>query len=155
MQRCAMKSTGVAKGIGAGILATVPMTVAMELGRRGGLLRRLPPEEITDRLLASAGTTMAKREQRQSVAVFVHFATGATLGAIYAALPRPNRLTHRIGLGTTYGLGVYTLSYAGLAPKLHLMPPPSQDRPGRQGTTLAAHLVFGATLGWLRGLWSD
>jgi uncharacterized membrane protein YagU involved in acid resistance len=146
-----MKPTGLAKGMLAGILATVPMTVAMELGRRGGLLRRLPPEEITDQLLASAGTTVAKR-QRQSVAVLVHVATGAALGAIYAVFPQPNRLTYRISLGATYGLGVYTLNYTGLAPKLRLMPPPSQDRPGRQVTTLAAHFVFGATLGWLLGL---
>ena len=147
-----MKPTGLAKGMLAGILATVPMTVAMELGRRGGLLRRLPPEEITDRLLASAGTTVAKRDHRQSVAILVHLATGAALGAIYAVLPPHDRLTHRIGLGATYGLGVYTLNYAGLAPKLRLMPPPSQDRPGRQVTTLVAHLVFGATLGFLLGL---
>jgi len=146
-----MKPPRLAKGLLAGVVATAPMTVAMELGRRAGLLRRLPPEAITDRLLDSAGTTMANREQRQSVAVLVHLATGAALGAIYAALPRPNRLTHRIGLGASYGLGVYTLNYAGLAPKLRLMPPPSQDRPGRQVTTLAAHLVFGATLGWLLG----
>jgi hypothetical protein len=146
-----MKPTGLAKGMLAGILATVPMTVAMELGRRGGLLRRLPPEEITDQLLASAGTTVAKR-QRQSVAVLVHVATGAALGAIYAVFPQPNRLTYRISLGATYGLGVYTLNYTGLAPKLRLMPPPSQDRPGRQVTTLSAHFVFGATLGWLLGL---
>ena len=149
-----MKPPGLAKGVVAGIVATVPMTVAMELGRRSGLLRRQPPEEITDRLLASAGRSEATREQRQSVAVLVHLATGATLGAIYPALPQPNRLKHRIGLGATYGVGVYTLNYAGLAPELRLMPPPSQDRPGRQLTTFAAHLVFGATLGCLLGLGS-
>jgi hypothetical protein len=147
-----MKPTGLAKGMLAGIIATAPMTVAMEVGRRGGLLRRLPPEEITDRLLAFADTTVANRGQRRSVAVLVHLATGAALGAIYDVVPQPTRLTHRISLGATYGLGVYTLNYSGLAPKLRLMPPPSQDRPGRQVTTLAAHLVFGATLGWLLGL---
>jgi uncharacterized membrane protein YagU involved in acid resistance len=147
-----MKQPGLAKGVIAGIVATVPMTAAMELGRRSGFLRQQPPEEITNRLLASAGVTKATREQRQSAAGLVHVVTGATLGAIFAALPQPNRLTHRIGLGATYGLGIYTLNYAGLAPMARLMPPPSQDRPGRQITTLAAHLVFGATLGCLLGL---
>ena len=146
-----MKSSDLTKGILAGIVATVPMTVAMELGRRSGLLRRLPPEEITDRLVASTETAMPNREQRQTLAGLVHFATGATLGAIFAALPQPSQLTHRIAVGATYGLGVYTLNYVGVAPKLHLMPPPSEDRPGRQVTTLAAHLVFGATLGCLLG----
>jgi hypothetical protein len=47
----------------AGIVVTVVMTAAMEFGRRSGLLRRRPPAEITDQLLASAGTTKATREQ--------------------------------------------------------------------------------------------
>ena len=147
-----MKAPGLPKGVLAGIVATVPMTAAMELGRRSGRLRRQPPEQITDRLLASAGKATATAEQRQSIAALVHVATGATLGGIFGALPQPNRLMHRIGLGTAYGLGVYTLNYAGLAPRLRLMPRPSQDRPGRQFTTLAAHLVFGATLGCLLGV---
>jgi hypothetical protein len=127
------------------------MTVAMELGRRSGLLRRLPPEEITERLLASAGTTTPTRRDREKIAGLVHLATGATLDAIFAALPLPKRLTRRIGLNATYGLGTYTLNYVGLAPMVRLMPRPTQDRPGRQFTTVAAHLVFGAKLGCLLG----
>jgi hypothetical protein len=146
-----MKTFDLAKGALAGVVATVPMTVAMELGRRSGLLRRQAPEEITDRLLASAGAPKTTREQRQRVTGLVHVATGAALGAIFAALPQPNRVSHRIGLGAAYGLGVYTLNYAGLAPMARLMPPATQDRPGRQITTFAAHLVFGATLGSLLG----
>jgi hypothetical protein len=144
-----MKTRSLATGALAGIAATVPMTAAMELGRRSGLLRHQPPEQITDRLLAVGGTSKATRQQRQRVAGLVHVATGATLGAIFAALPQPKRLDHRVGLGVAYGIGVYVLSYAGLAPTLQLMPSPSQDRPGRQLTTLVAHLVYGATLGCL------
>jgi hypothetical protein len=47
----------------AGIATAVLMAAAMEFGRRSGLLRRRPPEEITDWLFASAGTTKAAREQ--------------------------------------------------------------------------------------------
>jgi len=141
----------LANGLLAGIIATVPMTVAMEVGRRSGLLRHQPPEQITDRLLAVAGTTNTPRDHREAIAGLVHLATGATLGAIFAALPRPKRLTARLGLGTAYGLAVYTFNYAGLAPRMRLMPPPSEDRPGRQLTTFASHLVFGTTLGCLLG----
>jgi hypothetical protein len=144
-----MNAPSLATGALAGIAATVPMTAAMELGRRSGLLRRQPPEQITDRLFAAAGTTEATRQQRQRVAGLIHVATGAMLGAIFAALPHPKRLNHRISLGVAYGVSVYTLNYAGLAPTLRLMPAPSQDRPGRQLTTLLAHLVYGATLGCL------
>jgi hypothetical protein len=52
---------------------------------------------------------------------------------------------------TTFSASTRSI-YAGLAPKLRLIPPPSQDCPGRQITTCAAHLVVGATLGWLLGL---
>jgi hypothetical protein len=47
----------------AGIVAAVLMTAAMEFRRRSGSLRRRPPEDSTDWLLASAGTTKASREQ--------------------------------------------------------------------------------------------
>ena len=47
----------------AGIVTTVLMTAAMESGRRNGLLRRRPPEEITGLPLASGGTTKATLEQ--------------------------------------------------------------------------------------------
>jgi hypothetical protein len=39
------------------------MAAAIEFGRRSGLQRRRTPEEITDWLLASGGTTEATREQ--------------------------------------------------------------------------------------------
>jgi hypothetical protein len=47
----------------AGIATAVLMAAAMEFGRRSGLLRRRPPEEITDWLLASGGTAETAREQ--------------------------------------------------------------------------------------------
>jgi hypothetical protein len=54
----------------AGIVAAVLMTAAMEFGRRSGLLRRRQPEEITDWLLASAGTTKATREQLANLRLY-------------------------------------------------------------------------------------
>ena len=46
-----------------GIVTAVLVTAATDFGRRRGLLRRRPPEEITDWLVASAGTTKATLEQ--------------------------------------------------------------------------------------------
>ncbi len=46
-----------------GIVTTVLMTAAMEFGRRSGSRRLQPPEEITNRLLISGGTTKATRER--------------------------------------------------------------------------------------------
>jgi hypothetical protein len=47
----------------AGIATAVLVAAAIEFGRRSGLLRRRLPEEITDWLLASGGTTEAARQQ--------------------------------------------------------------------------------------------
>jgi len=47
----------------AGIATAVLMAAAMEFGRRSGLLRGRPLEEITDWLLASGGTAATAREQ--------------------------------------------------------------------------------------------
>jgi hypothetical protein len=52
-------------------------------------------------------------------------------------------------MGAAFGAGLYALNYAGLAPALGVLPPPTEDRPGRQPTMLAAHLVYGSTLGAL------
>ena len=51
-------------------------------------------------------------------------------------------------VGSTHGDRV---SYSGWLPALHLMPPPEQDRPGRQPSMVAAHVVYGAVLGALSG----
>lgn len=142
----ALKPRRYVEGLLAGVGATVPMTVAMDLARRSGFVRRLPPEEITDRMLASTDATDATPGERETVAAMVHLATGAALGAVYAALPKPKRLAARLGVGAAYGVAVYTANYFGIAPALRLMPAPSEDRPQRQTTTLVAHVIFGVAL---------
>jgi hypothetical protein len=47
----------------AGVAATVMMTAVMEFARRNGVLRRRPPEEITNRMLACGGPTKVTPEQ--------------------------------------------------------------------------------------------
>jgi hypothetical protein len=51
--------------------------------------------------------------------------------------------------GAAFGAALYALNYVGLAPALGVLPAPTEDRPGRQPTMLAAHLVYGSTLGAL------
>ena len=34
-------------------------------------------------------------------------------------------------------------------PALGILPPPEDDRPGRPAVMIAAHIVYGLTLGWL------
>ena len=134
----------------AGAVATVPMTVVMENARRRGLLKTPPPEEITDRALASTGTAAsARQKQRRTIAAVVHLGTGVVLGALFALLPSPSRSFPRAVVGGTFGLWVYATNYFGAAPTARLMPAPAEDNPKRQVTTLVSHVVFGVTLAGL------
>jgi Family of unknown function (DUF6789) len=143
-----MRLRRVAKGLVAGAIATVPMTVVMENERRRGSVRTPAPEEITGRLLASTGTN-ATRTQRRGIAAVVHLATGAVIGALFAALPKPSRPLPRVALGASFGVSVYAINYFGVAPAARLMPAPAEDNPARQVATLVSHVVFGLTLAGL------
>jgi len=51
----------LARGGLIGLLATIPMTLAMLAARRSRLLRTPPPQEITKRLLAPIASPRARR----------------------------------------------------------------------------------------------
>src|SRR5687768_3494177 len=70
------------------------------------------------------------------LSLVLHLGFGAAAGALRAALaPRSS--------GVAFGLGVWAASYAGWAPALGLMPPPTRDRPGRPATMIIAHVIYG------------
>jgi NAD(P)-dependent dehydrogenase (short-subunit alcohol dehydrogenase family) len=136
----------VASGILAGLVATAAMSVAVEAGRRVGLVGEPPPRRITRRVLARLGARTPRGAALDASALASHFAFGASLGAAYALLPAR---THSAGGGALFGACAWAVNYAGWLPKAELMPRPSRDRPGRPTTMLAAHLVFGGVLGAL------
>ena len=75
----------------------------------------------------------------------VHYATGAGLGAAYAALTRrwPDISAAR---GAAFGLTVWaTVEETGLA-LLKLKPPPWRVKPAEHAFAAASHLVFGLAL---------
>ena len=111
---------------------------------------------MTDRSLGAGGLLPSKDAPRAAVQTAAHFAFGAFLGGAYAlaaplavrVLPAAGRAP-AAGRGAVYGVGVWAATYGSALPALRLSPPPAQDRPRRQPRLLAAHLVYGATLGWL------
>src|SRR4051812_18277015 len=152
-----------------GLAATVPMTIAMEL-MHGRLPRRerypLPPRIITQRLTRRAGVEHELDEDgHQALALASHFAYGATTGGVYGALsdwadrrfrtqtvPPPLRAAVQ---GTTYGLLVWAGSYLGLLPAAGILTPATRHPARRNALMIAAHVVWGATLGlvvqWIKG----
>jgi uncharacterized membrane protein YagU involved in acid resistance len=133
-------------GIG-GVIGTVAMSSLMMAARRAGLLGRQPPERLVEKGLDRFGISR-NRETQDALSVVMHFGFGATMGALFGLVYR--RLHVPIGpapAGTVFGILVWAVSYKGWIPALGVLPPPERDRPGRQLTMIAAHLVYGWTLG--------
>ena len=146
------------KGLHSGLTATVPMTAFMALTHRRLPLRErypLPPRILSQRLTRRAGVEHDLDEpQHEGLALASHFAFGGSAGAVYGLLndqleqrapqPQPGPPAAR---GILYGLCVWTSSYLGWIPATGLMTPATQHPARRNALMIAAHVVWGATLG--------
>ncbi len=128
-----------------GLLATVPMTIAMEELHRT-LPRKerypLPPREITEDLVARTPIKKPLRDKSMTrLALTAHFAYGAAAGALYGSLlhTRP----HPVLQGSGFGVAVWAASYLGWIPAANVLRPATQH-PGRRNLLmLAVHCVWG------------
>lgn len=143
-----------AAGMAAGAAATLPMTAVMlVLGKLAAREQRhpFPPRVITAEVTERAGVWQrADEEERTALTIAGHFGYGAALGAAYGARPVERLLPGPVG-GAAYGLLVWAASYAGWLPAAGIMRPAWREAGGRNLQMIAAHLVWGATLGWLMG----
>lgn len=137
------------RGAAAGAVATAAMSALMLAAGRAGLMGRQPPEAI----VRQAGALTAGEPRGRladALAAVAHLGFGAGTGVAYALLPPSGRPVLR---GAAVGELVYAVSYAGWVPALGALPPADRDRPPRQVTMAAAHLVYGAVLGALDDRW--
>lgn len=136
-----------------GFIATLPMSAVMMVGRRRNILKGLdpmPPRQITGRALETVGLRDDLSDDTQEdLTVLNHFAYGATVGGIYGLLPPETSRESAAMRGVCYGVGVWAISYMGWLPAAGLYRPPTRDWPGRNLRMLAAHVVWGATMGVL------
>ena len=139
-------------GAGAGVVATLAMSVPMVLAGERGDMGELPPKRIVRTALGRAGTTDTSEESQDVIATLSHLAFGASGGAAFALaqrslqLPLPSTVQ-----GMAFGLGVWAASYKGWIPALGALPDADDDRADRRRTMIGAHLVYGAVLGALVG----
>lgn len=135
----------------AGLLATVPMTAVMIVGKR--LLPKrsqhpLPPVQITQNALRAVRVEdEVSRAEEIALAAVNHFGFGASTGAIYGALRPPRSIADAMTSGCVYGLGVWSCSYLGWLPATGLYRSAVTDTPERNTLMIMAHLVWGASLG--------
>jgi hypothetical protein len=122
------------------------MSAVMLLSRRLGIMGAHPPERIVERGMRAAGHRPT-REEVDAAATVTHLGFGAACGVAYGLVA--HRLPAAVAalLGIPFALLVWAVSYAGWIPALRILPPPPDDQPGRVGTMLTAHVVYGAVLG--------
>lgn len=145
-----MRGSDLVRGGFAGLLATLPMTLAME-GMHALLpwweRYPLPPRQITEEVERVADLRGSLDEPRHVALTLVnHFAYGAGAGAVYGAfsrgVPAPPALK-----GAAFGLGVWSVSYLGLLPALGVLSPATEHPGRRNALMIAAHLVWGSATG--------
>lgn len=137
-------------GAVAGLAATVPMTVAMELMHEALPDQEqyaLPPRQIAMKAAERLDLKDEMNEtERTTLTLVSHFAYGAACGALYAPLSRRIALAPVLG-GACYGLAVWAGSYLGLLPALGVLKPATEHPVRRTALMIAAHLVWGSVLG--------
>jgi hypothetical protein len=137
-----------------GFLATIPMTATMAL-----LHRRLPPHEqyplppreIAETLTEEVGIREHLDEPTHvGLTLLSHFVYGTAAGALYASLA-PHYKFPPLSGGIGFGLALWAASYLGWLPAAGILQSAGKHPPRRTATMLAAHGVWGATLGVLMG----
>ncbi len=109
----------------------------------------LPPRVITMNVANRAGVASKLDErERFTLTVGAHYAYGAAAGALYAAWSRPGS-RHPVLRGMMFGLGVWAVSYFSLLPAAGLFPPADRQPLRRNALMIAAHLLWGAVLGFV------
>ncbi|BES70232.1 hypothetical protein RE428_12500 [Marinobacter nanhaiticus D15-8W] len=136
-----------------GLLATVPMTIAM--GRLHKRLPReeqypLPPREITEDVVERMPVNKPRGDTSLTqLTLAAHFAYGAAAGTLWGALAPKNQ--RPVAGGMAFGLAVWAASYLGWIPAAKVLRPATQHPARRNLLMLAVHCIWGAsTAGWTR-----
>ena len=134
--------TTMARGALSGVLATGTMTVPFAIFERAGWLGRLPPRQVTERVLPRPSEPKAT-----IVTGTAHFGYGAAVGAGYGLLGRIAPRLVSTAKGAALGVLVAAATYEGLLPLLRIRSPLHQDSWREITALLTAHLIYGGSLG--------
>ncbi len=152
-----LTSTQLLYGTAAGAIATVAMTAFMKAAKRtlpAWQQYPLPPRMIVEETAARAGLQPAlSTETKRDLTVLSHYGYGAAGGAMYAVLEQTLPVdatptaTQDTLCGVSYGLAVWTLSYLGWLKLADFEVDASKQPWQRNALMIAAHVVWGGTLG--------
>lgn len=138
------------KGALAGFVATAPMSVFMLATQRFLPKRQryqLPPEMIISEMAQRAHVRHRLNKQMVLGATLVsHFGYGTAMGATYGPLHKRVPLP-TVAQGVLFGLLVWAASYLGLLPLLGISASGDREPLRRNLMMIAAHIVWGASMG--------
>lgn len=128
---------GMLRGMAAGLVAAGVMSAARLLARRTGLIDRMVPQVVEERLAGAAGARMpGSAAGHQLAAEAIHQAVGITAGGLLGGVtPKPG-----LAVGVGYGLGIWLVDVFGLMPALRV------GRLGGTAVDAVAHAIFGVVL---------
>ena len=87
-------------------------------------------------------------ETRAAATLLAHFGYGAVTGGIYGSL-QEGVAKPAVAKGVMFGLAVWTASYLGLLPGLGILRTAAVHPQRRNALMIGAHVVWGASLGFL------
>jgi len=140
------KLKGVAAGALGGLMGAALMGPVHMMGAKA--LRQRPPrgEDATEKVAKVIATSVTgrrlKRSQRKRGGQIVHFAFGASVGALYGLLATIFPIV-TTGAGAAFGAGVYLGAHAIVTPALGLAPSPAKNGFAQESVEFASHLVYG------------
>jgi hypothetical protein len=128
---------GLLAGMTAGLIAAGVMSAVRLLAHRAGLIDRMIPQVVQERVAGEAGLdSPGGTAGHQLAAEVIHHAASLGAGGLLGvATAKPGTAT-----GVVYGLAIWVVDAVGLLPALRV------QRVGGLGVDAAAHAVFGATL---------
>ena len=137
----------------AGLVASIPMLVVMDLLNRmlpgESEESRLPPMKVTTRLAEEVDVVDRMPPVAENVLGFIaHLGFGGGMGTLYGGVsPHVSLPPAMKGMG--FGLLVWICSYAGWLPALGILPSPHHRTVRRNVVIILSHLVWGMLLGLL------
>lgn len=141
----------IVQGAAAGLAATLPMTLFMRsFWKRLPAEEQyaLPPRQITRQVVSPRRFRRMSAGNQTALTLLFHFLFGAAAGSIYGLVEEKIPLNRSVK-GSLAGMAVWSGSYLGWIPALGILPPATEHPWRRNVMMIAAHLVWGLTLGIL------
>ena len=135
---------GPTAGIIGGLAAGLAMSLAMEFGRRAGLLHKTLAENAEDWLDRAADTRAQIGEGgTRTMEQANHMAAAAAFGFGYSFVRERVPAVPAWVLGTLFGVGLYVINIAGIAPLIGLTEGEQNAPAPVRAERLGLHVLYG------------